>query len=82
MVSIVIPTYTNAKGLVECIESVKKYTDMSQAEIIVVANGWSSITDVSSGTDYAWYVYFGGGSVGSSEKAFMDASVLPVRSII
>lgn len=39
MVSIIIPTYTNHKGLVECLESVKKYTDMSQAEIIVVANG-------------------------------------------
>ena len=39
MVSIIIPTYTNHKGLIECLESVKKYTDMSQAEIIVVANG-------------------------------------------
>jgi GT2 family glycosyltransferase len=39
MVSIIIPTYTNAKGLVECVESVKKYTDMSQVELIVVANG-------------------------------------------
>ena len=39
MVSIIIPTYTNHKGLVECLDSIKKYTDMSQAEIIVVANG-------------------------------------------
>ena len=38
MVSIIIPTYTNHKGLVECLESVRKYTS-GDYEIIVVANG-------------------------------------------
>ena len=38
MVSIIIPTYLNHKGLVECLESVRKYTS-GDHEIIVVANG-------------------------------------------
>ena len=37
MVSIVIPTYSNSKGLKECLESIKKYT--TGCEVIVVANG-------------------------------------------
>ena len=38
MISIIIPTYLNHKGLVECLESVKKYTS-GDYELIVVANG-------------------------------------------
>ena len=38
MVSIIIPTYTNSKGLKECLDSVRKYTT-GDYEIIVVANG-------------------------------------------
>ena len=38
MISIIIPTYLNHKGLVECIESVKKYTS-GDYEVVVVANG-------------------------------------------
>ena len=38
MISIIIPTYLNHKGLVECLESVKKYTS-GDYEVVVVANG-------------------------------------------
>lgn len=38
MISIVIPTYSNHKGLVECLNSIKKYTT-GDYEVIVVANG-------------------------------------------
>lgn len=38
-ISIVIPTYTNVSGVRACLESIVKYTDLSQTEIIVVANG-------------------------------------------
>jgi GT2 family glycosyltransferase len=38
VISIVIPTYTNYKGLVRCLESVKKYSS-GDYEVIVVANG-------------------------------------------
>lgn len=38
--SIVIPTYNHCNDLLKpCIESIIKYTDLSQTEIIVVANG-------------------------------------------
>jgi FkbM family methyltransferase len=38
--SIVIPTYNHCDDLLKpCIESILKYTDMSQTEIVVVANG-------------------------------------------
>jgi len=37
--SIIIPTATNSTGLVQCLESVIKFTDLNQTEIIVIANG-------------------------------------------
>ncbi len=37
--SIIIPTATNFEGLKKCLESVVKFTDLSQCEIICVANG-------------------------------------------
>ncbi len=37
--SIIIPTATNYEGLKKCLESVVKFTDLSQCEIICVANG-------------------------------------------
>ena len=40
MISIVIPTYNHLEDCLKpCIESIKKYTDLAQAEIIIVANG-------------------------------------------
>lgn len=45
MVSIVIPTYNHLEDcLIPCIESIKKYTDLSGVEIIVVANGCTDKT--------------------------------------
>jgi len=38
-ISIVIPTYSNTKGLRECLQSVVDFTDLADTEIIVVANG-------------------------------------------
>ncbi len=37
--SIIIPTATNFEGFQKCLESVIKFTDLSQCEIICVANG-------------------------------------------
>lgn len=37
--SIVIPSYTNSKGLIKCLDSIVQYTDLSETEIVVVANG-------------------------------------------
>ncbi len=37
--SIIIPTATNYTGFVKCLESVIKFTDLSQCEVLVVANG-------------------------------------------
>lgn len=37
--SIIIPTYSNHVGLVACLESVAKYTDLFDVEIVIVANG-------------------------------------------
>lgn len=37
--SIIIPTYTNFNGFQDCLDSVGKYTNFDQAEVIVVANG-------------------------------------------
>jgi beta-1,4-mannosyl-glycoprotein beta-1,4-N-acetylglucosaminyltransferase len=37
--SIVIPSATNSSGLRACLESVIKHTDLSDAEILVIANG-------------------------------------------
>lgn len=43
--SIVIPTYNHCNDyLLPCIESIKKYTDLSNTEIIVVANGCTDNT--------------------------------------
>lgn len=43
--SIVIPTYNHCRDYLQpCIESILKYTDMSTAEIIVVANGCTDDT--------------------------------------
>lgn len=40
MISIVIPTYNRCDELLKpCLESIKKYTDPSKIEVIVVANG-------------------------------------------
>jgi glycosyltransferase involved in cell wall biosynthesis len=39
MISIIIPTYTNVEGLKKCIDSIKKYTDLSDKEVVIVANG-------------------------------------------
>lgn len=39
-VSVVIPTYNHCNDLlVPCVESIKKYTDLTDVEVIVVANG-------------------------------------------
>lgn len=43
-ISIVIPTYTRSDKLKECLQSIVDYIDLSQAEIIVVANGASEET--------------------------------------
>ena len=37
--SIIIPTYSNFEGLKACLESIEKYTDLTQAEVIVSCNG-------------------------------------------
>lgn len=37
--SIVIPTFTNASGLIECLDSIIRYTDLTETEIVVVCNG-------------------------------------------
>ncbi len=37
--SIVIPTYSNSVGVFECLDSIIKHTDLSETEILVVANG-------------------------------------------
>lgn len=42
--SIVIPTYTRHDKLKECLASIFEWTDMSQTEVIVVANGASDKT--------------------------------------
>ena len=43
--SIVIPTYNHCDDLLKpCIESIKKYTDLSNVEIIIVANGCTDNT--------------------------------------
>ena len=43
--SIIIPTYNHCEDLLKpCIESIKKYTDLSNIEIIVVANGCTDNT--------------------------------------
>ena len=39
--SIIIPTYNNFEGLKKCLLSIEKYTDFSNAELIIVANGCS-----------------------------------------
>jgi GT2 family glycosyltransferase len=40
MISIVIPTYNHCEDLLKpCLESIRKYTDMGQVEVLVVANG-------------------------------------------
>jgi len=44
--SIVIPTYNHLHDcLVPCLESIKKYTDLSNIEVIVVANGCTDGTE-------------------------------------
>lgn len=43
--SIVIPTYNHCSDLLKpCIESIKRWTDMSEVEVIVVANGCTDET--------------------------------------
>lgn len=43
--SIVIPTYNHCEDLLRpCIESIKQYTDLSNVEVIVVANGCTDNT--------------------------------------
>ncbi|MFW5889426.1 MAG: glycosyltransferase [Bacillota bacterium] len=37
--SIIIPTYLNTEGLLECLKSIKKYTENDEIEIIIVSNG-------------------------------------------
>lgn len=37
--SIIIPTYSNSTGVFECLDSIVKQTDLSDVEILVVANG-------------------------------------------
>lgn len=37
--SIIIPTATNADGFVKCVESIVQFTDLSDVELVVVANG-------------------------------------------
>jgi beta-1,4-mannosyl-glycoprotein beta-1,4-N-acetylglucosaminyltransferase len=44
LVSIVIPSYLRSDKLSECLSTIIEYTDMSQTEIIVVANGASEET--------------------------------------
>lgn len=40
MISIVIPTYNHLEDfLIPCLQSIKRHTDLSQVEVIVVANG-------------------------------------------
>ena len=39
MISIIIPTYNNTDGFKECLNSIIKYTDTDNAELIVIANG-------------------------------------------
>ena len=39
MISIIVPTATNYEGLVECLESIKKYSSTELIEVVVVANG-------------------------------------------
>jgi len=38
-ISIVIPTYTNHKGLDECLASIEQYTCLDNVEVIVICNG-------------------------------------------
>ncbi len=42
--SIVIPSYSNVDGLRQALESIVKFTDLSQTEVIVVANGAPDLT--------------------------------------
>lgn len=37
--SIIIPTYSNSKGIAECLASIQQWTQLDDIEIIVVANG-------------------------------------------
>lgn len=43
--SIVIPTFNNVELLKKCLESVIRYTDLSDTEIIVIANGCTDGTE-------------------------------------
>jgi GT2 family glycosyltransferase len=40
--SIIIPTYKHLDCLIPCCESIKKYTDLSNVEVVIVANGCGS----------------------------------------
>lgn len=43
--SIVIPTYNHCRDLLKpCLESIRKYTDMGECEVVVVANGCTDET--------------------------------------
>ncbi len=42
--SIIVPSYSNTSGLDKCLESVVKFTDLSQTEILVICNGASEET--------------------------------------
>lgn len=44
-ISIVVPTYTRSDKLRECLRSVVEYTDLSDVEVLVVANGASKETE-------------------------------------
>jgi len=45
--SIVIPTYNHCDDLLKpCLESVFKYTDMADVELVISANGCTDNTDV------------------------------------
>lgn len=45
MISIVIPTYNHCDDLLKpCLESIRQHTDLSQVEVIVVANGCTDNT--------------------------------------
>lgn len=44
-ISVIIPTYNHIYDLETCIESIKKYTDLTEIEVIVVANGCTDGTD-------------------------------------
>lgn len=39
MISIIIPTYNNTEGYKECLNSIIKYTDTDNIELVVIANG-------------------------------------------